>query len=143
MRIVIHPPTTEADIAAKLAAIGRAYAATLNRDERTYRLLGALYLCWTTRPLPDWLFKALKAKLAAELPKQPGRHAVRWLMVLECKREREARGKKSTWEDAYDDASQRLESTLWKGSARTMRESCKIYLNKQRGKRPQPRPPRR
>ena len=122
----LHPPAIEADIAAKLETMRRSYEATLKRDERTYHLLGALSMCSTIRPLPHWVFKALKAELAVRLPQEPDLHGVRWLMVLEGKRQ----GK--TWQNAYKYASERLAGTQWSGASLTMKASYQDFERKRR-----------
>jgi hypothetical protein len=132
-----HPPAIEAGIATKLEAMRRAYETASNKDERTYHLLGALVLCTTFRPLPNWLFKALKAELVAKLPKKPDRHGVRYLLVLEGKR------LKGTWAEGYGYARGKLEGTPYAGESRTMRESYQLFRDKLRGKRRQPRKRRR
>lgn len=119
----------EADIAAKLEGMGRAYQTTSNEDERTHHLLGALYLCRTFRPLPDWLFRGLNAELKAKLPKEPDLHGGRWLLVREGKRN------KLTWEEAYEYACARAAGTRWEGSDRTMKASYQIFEATLRGRK--------
>jgi hypothetical protein len=141
MRVLpTHPPAIEADISARLEAMRRAYGAASNKDERTRLVLGALYLCGTVRPLPAWVFKALKVGLEAKMPKQPDLHGgrrllVRWLLVREGKLKREGQHKKLTWEQAYGYARDQAVGTPWKGSARTMKASYQIYEATRRGRK--------
>jgi hypothetical protein len=130
-----HPPTFEADIAARLEEMRRAYKTASNKDDRMQYLLGALYLCRTFRPLPDWLFRGLNAELKAKLPNKPDLHGGRWLVV------REGKQRGLTWEQAYQYASDQAAGTP--GSARTMEESYKIFEAKLRGRKRKPRKRRR
>jgi hypothetical protein len=114
------------DIAAKLEAIQGAYEATSDAQDRVYHLLGALDMCGPFRPLPNWLFTAVRGVLAARLPQEPDLHSARWLMVREGKQKREGSNKTPTWEDAYEYASERLAGTPWAGEPRTMKASYLI-----------------
>lgn len=131
--LTLHPPAQETDIAGKLEAMGRAYKAASNADERIYYLLGAVNLCGPFRPLPNWLFKALSGLLVDHLPQKPDRHSWRWLMVREGRQtQREGHSKKPSWEEAYQYASEQLIDTRWAGSERTMKASYQIFERKRR-----------
>jgi hypothetical protein len=114
-----------------LEAMDKTYQAA-SGVERDRQLLGALILCGTSRPLPIWLFVALRDRLTAGMPQEPGLHLGRWIAVTEAKREvRVVRGseRKIPWRGpngAFAKASKRLAATPWAGTARTMRESYDI-----------------
>ena len=138
----LHPPAHEADIAVKLEAMRRAYEAAIagkseaidraheaasNADKGVYHLLAALNMCGRFRPLPKWLFEALRAVLATRLPQKPDLHSLRWLMVREGKQKRDGAKKPPSWEKAYSYAAERLAGTRWAGSERTMKASYQIF----------------
>jgi hypothetical protein len=122
-------------MAARLKEIRRSYETASSKDDRTHYLLGALYLCRTFRPLPDWLFRGLNAELKAKLPKEPDLHGGRWLLVREGKRSPAGQAKTPTWEEAYECARERAKGTRWEGSARTMKASYQIYQATLRGRK--------
>jgi hypothetical protein len=113
------------DRAARMVGLQRAYE-TSSGAERDRHLLGALVLCGTLDPLPDWVYKALFDLLKDRLPQEPGLHWVRWMAILEAKRSVSivrGRKRKTTWKAAYAQASERLADTPAAGTARTMKES--------------------
>jgi hypothetical protein len=128
------PSGTDVDRKRRLEAIQRAYAKASDENDRTRQLLAGLIMCgpddW---PLPDWLFSALRHRLLAKLPQEPGLHLGRWLMVREGKQPRLGKAKPS-WEDAYAYAAERLADTRWSGLERTMKESYQIVQRERRGR---------
>ena len=110
------------DIAIRLEAMGRAWESSKSEDERNRHLLGALVLCDSFRPLPNWVSAALYKLLTARLPREPGMHEGRWLLVIEAIRQG------LTWENAYKYASDRVG-----GSAAVAKKS---YQKIERDRRP-------
>src|SRR5262245_41249221 len=113
----VHPPAQEANIAARLEALRRAYEGTIGvTGEATRHLFAALRLCGSIRPLPRWAFEGLDG-LQSRLSQEPDRHGGRWLLV------REGRAQGYSWENSYDYAAERLAGTPWAGEPRTMKAS--------------------
>ena len=114
------------DIAIRLEAMGLAWEGSKSEDERIRHLLGALVLCDSFRPLPDWASVALCKLLAARLPREPGMHEGRWMLVKEGRRQG------LTWEKAYEHASDRVG-----GSADVAKKSYQLVERDRRaGRRP-------
>ncbi len=109
----------EADHAARLEGFRKALEAASDSRERARLLGGALRMCGTWQPLPEWLFKALDDDLAASLPQEPDADVMRCMAVVEAKRE----GR--TWQRAYEQASEWLKDTPYHGAPYTMRNAYK------------------
>ena len=128
------------------AAIRRAYEDQMEAFRRAYEdsigierhrcLLSALALCEPLVPgitdsdhrVPKWLYKALCEQEADLLRQEHDVHWMRWIMVRDARRRRGL-----SWPKAYEDASKALKGTPEaEGTPRTMRESYRIVVNRNR-----------
>jgi hypothetical protein len=85
-------------------------------------LLGALNLCGTFRPLPDWLYTALQALLTERLSLPPPKDWVRWNLVLALRDDPKIEPRR-TWEETYKLASKRLANTPARGGPEAIKKS--------------------
>jgi hypothetical protein len=120
-----YPATWLADINNKLETIKEAYARSKD-TERDRQLLGALNLCGTFRPLPEWLCTALREPLVERLSQSPTLHWIRWHLVLALREDAKRRQIKLSWTETYKRASERLVGTDAKGGPETIKKSYLI-----------------
>jgi hypothetical protein len=107
----------QSDIDNRLAAMQKAWARS-NGAEHDRQLLGALILCGSFRPLPDWLYTALQALLTERLSQPPPINWTRWNLVLALRDVSNL-----TWEETYQRASELLEGTPAQGTPDAIRKS--------------------
>jgi hypothetical protein len=96
----------------KLAAFHAAWTAS-SGEARDLNLLGALELCGSARPLPEWVFAELCRQQIARLP-GIDRNTARWFSVLGARREG------LSWKAATNAASNRLKDTFAAGKPDTI-----------------------
>ena len=116
------PAASQANIDKKLATIQEAYAKS-EGAERDRQLLGALNLCGTFRPLPDWLCAALREPLTERLSKSPTIHWIRWHLVLTLREDAKRRRIRMSWPEAYKRASEWLVDTDAEGGPEAIKKS--------------------
>jgi hypothetical protein len=113
---------------AQMESFRRAYETSTGIERHRY-LLAALAADPDYR-VPSWLHAALCEQQAALLRREHDVHWMRWFMVYE------ARYRKGlTWSLAYEDASDALKGELAEGRPRTMRESYRIVVRRNRRRR--------
>lgn len=121
----------------QMEAFRRAYE-TSTGIERHRNLFSALALCGPLEPgtadpdyrVPSWLYTVLCEQEAAFLRQEHDVHWMRWFMVYEAHFRKEL-----TWPKAYEDASKALKGTSAEGTPRTMRESYRIVVVRNRRRR--------
>jgi hypothetical protein len=113
----------QSNIEVILAAMGKTWAQSSDGDERDRQVLGALIMCGTIWPLPDWLYKALVEPLRDRLQRvKPSARFVRWQLMRyaldyePCK-----------WEEAPEWVAERLEYTEWRAQPETIRKDYEAY----------------
>ena len=104
------------DISTRMTALEQEWENSRQTD--VHALLAALIFC--ELQLPYWVFKGLFEFLSTKLPKEPGLHWGRWLLV------KDARNRGLSWQKAYKDAAERATDTKYAGKWRTMKESYEI-----------------
>jgi hypothetical protein len=123
-----------AELDVQMKEFQHAYETSTGFARRRF-LLAALMACKPLEPGPDnpgyrvpaWLYEALCEQERARLRQEHGRHWMRWFMVCD------ARYRKGlTWPAAYKDASEALKGKSDKGTPRTMRESYRIVVRRNR-----------
>jgi hypothetical protein len=92
-------------------------------NERDRLLFAALTLCGPFRPLPEWLYQALRDGLRARLRQEMDIHTERWLLVKEGRSLAPKGSDKWPW--AYKYAAERADG-IFAGTPRTMKESYQV-----------------
>jgi hypothetical protein len=103
--------------------------------ERNRCLLAALTVCDPLQSetaasdyrVPQWLYAALCEQQHDRLLQEHDTHLVRWYAVYVAHVQ-----KRLTWPQAYEDAAETLKGTSAAGTARTMRESYRIVVRRNR-----------
>lgn len=110
-----------ADVAAKMAALEQRWKRSGHADLNA--LIGGL--TFSQSHLPPWVFSGVLERLRARLQQQPPRDWGRYLLVLEGRQQKNARGRPLSWQKSYEYASKQAVAMgkPFEGGWRAMKDS--------------------